>query len=92
MSDPADDPTFSLDDAMRAQGALRRSLGLGPERFSLAAFVGMISDEIQALREAGRSDDEIVAVIQAATDRSIDPADLARFYASAAERRSHERR
>lgn len=89
MSEPESDPTFTLEEAMRAQGALRRSLGLGPERFPLAAFVGMISDEIQGLREAGRSDDEIAALIRTATDRTVDPADLARFYATPDERPAH---
>ena len=89
MPEPESGLTFSLEEAMRAQGALRQSLGLGPEQFPLAAFVGMISDEIQGLREAGRSDDEIASLIRTATDRTIDPADLARFYATPAERHAH---
>ncbi len=40
--------------ALKAQSALRNAAGLEPEQFPLEAFVGMISDEIQILREQGR--------------------------------------
>ena len=53
---------YTLDEALKAQTALRAQAGLGPEMFPLEAFVGMISDEIESLRKCGKSDDEIAAV------------------------------
>ena len=47
--------TFKLGEALEAQGAMRRSLGLPEEVFPVEAFVGMISDEIEASRRAGTS-------------------------------------
>ncbi len=82
-----DDPFFSVEDAVRAQRALRASLGLGDEAFPLQAFIGMISDEIQQMRESGRSDLEVIEVIAAATGRCIDIGDLRRFYAPEEQRR-----
>lgn len=73
--------TFSAQEATAVQRELRRALGLGAEAFPLQAFVGMISDEIEQFRAAGRSDAEVAAVIQGAIGREVDPADLARFYA-----------
>jgi hypothetical protein len=55
---------FTLDEALKAQRALRTQAGLGPEMFPMQAFVGMISDEIDSLRKSGKSDDEIAAVIR----------------------------
>ena len=42
--------TYSVEQAIQAQKALRHAAGLGPEMFPIQAFVGMISDEIQELR------------------------------------------
>ena len=42
--------TYSLEQAIRAQKALRDAAGLSPEMFPVQAFVGMISDEIEKLR------------------------------------------
>ena len=38
--------TYSVEEAIQAQKALRTLGGLEPERFPVEAFVGMISDEI----------------------------------------------
>lgn len=79
--------SFSAQDAVAVQRELRRSLGLGAEAFPLPAFVGMISDEIEQLRAAGRSDADIAALIKTTIGRDFDPADIARFYAGPEERR-----
>ena len=60
---------------------MRHSLGLAPEVFPLPAFIGMISDEIEQWRAAGRTDRDIVAMISNATGQTISEADLVRFYA-----------
>ena len=79
--------TFSIDQAIGAQRRLRSSLGLEDERFPLPAFIGMISDEIEMMRQAGRTDADIVAVIADATGERIAPEDLARHYAPPEQRR-----
>ena len=65
MSETGGNNGYSLQEAVRAQAALRQMAGLGPETFPVQAFVGMISDEIEALRGQGRTDDEIAAAISA---------------------------
>ncbi len=77
-----DAETFSAEEAVTAQRELRRALGLGEERFPLRSFVGMISDEIEQLRAAGRTDADVAATIRQATGRAIDPSAIAEFYAS----------
>lgn len=44
---------YPVEEAIKAQKSLRDAAGLGPERFPVQAFVGMVSDEIQLLRERG---------------------------------------
>ena len=78
---------FTVDQAVGAQGALRHALGLAPETFPLPAFIGMISDEIQQMREAGRSDTDILAIVAEATGVTVAADDLNRFYAPPEQRR-----
>ncbi len=49
-------PTLTGQKAADAQTFLRKALGLPPEQSPLPAFVGMVSDEIQQLREAGKTE------------------------------------
>lgn len=72
--------TFSLDEAIQAQKSLRAALGLGEERFEVSEFVEMISDEIEQMRDAGKTNDDIAAVVAEATGHRMDPADLDRHY------------
>jgi hypothetical protein len=74
--------TFSGQQALAAQTALREALGLPPEHFSVQAFVGMISDEIDQLRAAGRSDAAIASLVTEFTDNKMDAETISRFYAS----------
>jgi hypothetical protein len=73
--------TFSAQEAVAVQRELRRSLGMDAERFPLPAFVGMISDEIDQFRDAGKSDADIVAVIKSTIGRDITPWDIKAHYA-----------
>ncbi len=50
---------YPLEEAVKAQMASRSAAGLGPEMFPVQAFVGMISDEIDSLRKAGKTDEQI---------------------------------
>ena len=73
--------TYPVEEAIRAQKALRERAGLGPEMFPIQAFVGMISDEVETLRKQGHSDEKI----------AITPAEIKEDYATPEERHSsHE--
>jgi hypothetical protein len=54
---------YPVEEAVKAQKALRSAAGLGPEMFPVQAFIGMISDEIDSLRNAGKTDEQIAAVV-----------------------------
>lgn len=76
----SDQPTFKLDEAIAAQKALRREMGLKEETFLLPAFIGMIGDEIGKMRERGRSDDEIATFLSTETGKTITAADIGQHY------------
>lgn len=78
--------TFPIEEAIRAQKALRELAGLGPEMFPVQAFVGMISDEVEILRKQGHSDEQIAQTIKANSKIAITAADIAANYASPEER------
>ena len=85
----ADDQGFTGQQAATAQTALREALGLPPEKFPMQAFIGMISDEIEQLRAAGRSDEAIAALVSKATGAHVDGATITLFYASPEARGRH---
>ena len=74
--------TYPVEQAVRAQKALRDAAGLGPEMFPIQAFVGMISDEIEVLRSQGKTDDEIAVLIAANSSIEITASDIEKNYAS----------
>lgn len=74
--------SYSIEEALRAQKALRDMAGLPVETFPIQAFVGMISDEVEVLRNQGHSDEAIAATIQANSGISITPTEIAENYAS----------
>ncbi len=80
---------YSVEEAVKAQRALRSAAGLGPELFPIEAFVGMISDEIESLRKRGTSDEEIAAVIQQNSGIEITAQEIAENYASPEARHHH---
>ena len=80
---------YPVEEAVRAQKALREAAGLGQEQFPIQAFVGMISDEIEELRKLGKSDQEIAGLIQDHSSIQITAAEIAKNYASPEERHQH---
>ena len=80
---------YSVDEAIKAQKALRSAAGLGSEQFPVQAFVGMISDEIETLRKLGKTDTEIAELIQQNSAIEITPKQIADNYASPEERHQH---
>ncbi len=81
--------SYPVEEAVRAQKALRELAGLGPEMFPVEAFVGMISDEVEMLRTQGHSDEEIAKTIKAHSNIEITPAEISANYASPQERHPH---
>ena len=81
MSDDRAAKSYPIEEALRAQKALRELAGLGEERFPIAAFVGMISDEVETLRRQGRSDEEIARTISANSRIAITAEEIAANYA-----------
>lgn len=85
----ADETTFKLGEALAAQDAMRRSLGLAEEVFPVEAFVGMISDEIEESRRAGRSDQAIADLVLDTTGKTVTVEDIARYYVAPGDRPGH---
>ena len=80
---------YPLDEAIKAQKALRSAAGLGPEEFPVQAFVGMISDEVESLRKCGRSDDDIAFIIRRHSAIEITGQQIAENYAQPERRHAH---
>jgi hypothetical protein len=81
---------YPIDEALKAQRALRRAAGLEEELFPVEAFVGMISDEIEALRMRGMADDQIAAMIEASSSIRITADQIRENYATPEQRRANE--
>jgi hypothetical protein len=83
--------TYSLEQAVCAQRALRDAAGLGPEMFPVQGFVGMISDEIEELRSQGKYNQDIATLIGANSNIQITAAEIAQHYAPQEDRhQSHD--
>lgn len=89
MADDYKDKSYSVEEAIRAQKALRQLAGLEPEKFPIDAFIGMISDEIEALRSKGYTDEEIAHTISVNSTIVITAAEIAANYASPDQRHPH---
>lgn len=81
--------TYPIQEALRAQQALRNLAGLEPEMFPVQAFAGMISDEVEALRKRGHSDAHIAKTIQDSSNIKITAEEVAAYYASPEDRQAH---
>ena len=86
----ADDIAFTLPDALRAQKRMRDALGLDEERFPVPAFINMVRDEIEQLRDAGKTDGEIAALVKESSGHALTEADITRYYTPAEDRHSNE--
>lgn len=85
-----EDATFPLNEALKAQRALRDAAGLAPEQFPIPAFVGMISDEIETLRQRGMDDGQIAALIERSSAIRITAGEISEHYATPDQRQRHE--
>lgn len=73
--------TYPIEQALRAQNALRKAAGLGAEMFPVQAFVGMVSDEIEQLRRLGKTDEEIARLITGHSEIEITADEIGAYYA-----------
>lgn len=78
-----------LDAALQAQKALRDAAGLETETFPIRDFVGMVSDEIERLRQLGQSDEQIASLIQKNSPIRITASEITENYASPEHRHPH---
>ena len=69
---------FSAEDSVKAQGALRAAMGIGPEALALPAFVATLGTEIEQLRRIGKADGEIAGLIGQAIGKPVAPEALTR--------------
>jgi hypothetical protein len=81
-----DETTFSLAEALAAQKELRDAAGAEEEVFELADVVGMVSEEIDMLKEQDRSLADIAALVQKATGKPVTAEDIEKYYVPADER------
>ena len=81
-----DDTTYTLAEALAAQKALREAAGAEEEVFELADVIGMVSDEIDMLKEQNFALDKIAALVQASTGKPVTAADIEKYYVPADER------
>ena len=86
MSDRSSESTYPVEEAIKAQKALRSLAGLGPEMFPVQAFVGMISDEVETLRKLGHTDEQIAGTIRANSDIVITSEEIGANYAPPGQR------
>lgn len=84
-----DHKTYPIEEALKAQSALRSAAGLAPEQFPIQSFVGMISDEIETLRNQGKSDEEIASLIRRSSSIEINSDEIASNYAPPEARHQH---
>jgi CheY-like chemotaxis protein len=68
------EPTYSSEEVLRAQCALRSAMGIDGETFPERAFIGMLGGEIEQLRKVGKSGAEIGELISSAIGRPLSPA------------------
>ncbi|GAA3770968.1 hypothetical protein [Terriglobus aquaticus] len=82
----AHEQSYPLEEAMKAQAALRTAARMPPERFPLPQIIAMFSDEIEALRNQGRPDKEIAMIISGASTMRVTEAEIQKFYATPEQR------
>jgi hypothetical protein len=73
---------FTLADALNAQKALREAAGGKEEPLELIDLVGIGADEIDLMQEQGKSWEEIAALIQNATGKSVSAEEVEQAYAN----------
>jgi hypothetical protein len=81
----ADTINFTLAEALDAQKALRAETGEAEEPLDLEDVVGIAGEEIEILLDKKKSWDEIAAIIQTATSKTVSGADVEKHFNSLGE-------
>lgn len=76
---------FDLGQAMKAQTVLRSAAGEREEFFDEQQLVGMLSDEIRALRASGFTDESIAALLKTNAGLDLDAETIRKFYVDTSE-------
>lgn len=74
--------TFTLAEVLNAQKALREATGAEEEPLELIDVAGIASDEIELLQEKGKSWDDMAAMVQQATGKTVTGKELEEAYNS----------
>jgi hypothetical protein len=77
-----DEPRFTLADVLNTQKALRDAAGAKEEELDLADLAGITGEELELLQEQGKSWDEMAAIVQSITAKSVTGAELEKAYNS----------
>ena len=78
--------TFTAQEVAQIQRLLREAANEPEETFDTKNVVGMLSDEIEALRRQNMSDDAIAALISQGAGATVTGEEVSMFFASAEER------
>ncbi len=78
----ADKSTFTLAEALNAQKALREASGAKEEPLDLTDLAGIAAEEIELLQEQGKSWDDMAAMVQSVTGKTVTGAELEKAYGS----------
>jgi hypothetical protein len=81
--------TYSLEQAVRAQKALRDAAALGPERFPVPSLRRYDQRRDRKTPFPGKSDQDIATLIAANSNIKITAAEIAEHYAPPEERQQH---
>ncbi len=71
------DENYTAEQAALAQRALTDELGQPPARFAQQQFLGMLGDELLALRRQGAADERIADLLSSNTGTRITPSAIA---------------
>jgi len=82
-----DDRPFTARQPLKATQELRSALNLPPEQFGAEQFVGMISEEIEQLRAAGRTDSDISQLLTERAGVSLSADSIGRYFVESDDRR-----
>ncbi len=71
---------ISLDQAQRAQQALRAATQPATKQLDIETFVSMIGEELDALHENGSNNQQIADLIREASGIEVTPEQLGKYY------------
>ena len=83
--------SYDLEQALKARAVLRSAAGSEEEQFDDEQLVGMLSDEIRALRNTGSSDEQIAALLKSDASITVSPETITKYYVDTSAYENHGR-